>query len=448
MSLSSHLLIVQRPAQPLEVLSARLAAWGWRMVACTSGEEMVDLLTKSTFDIIIVDVGVEQYMAIIGYLKANAATKRIPLVTVATQDPATVAAHALALGADDVINLPVEDAELYARIRALSRIRLMELERARREAVLREFGIPVERTAPAVPAFDKIGILLIGPAGQEQVQVVTALGGAAAIAYAETAASAFERLRRQDLEVAVITGADDPDEVRALCGVIRADGELYHLPVMLIARPDVFPDRAAPFEWGISDVLFHPFHPEVLRLRIHGWVRQQRLRRRLRGQVAGNALPPVVDRLTGLYGHGFLHRYVEHEIKHARAVGTPLTVAAFAVAGMSRINQEHGFVLGDGLLAELAAMIARLSRAEDLTARYDADRFAVVLGGMSASEAQSVTERIVQAVAETGFEAGSPRPLRAQLRPGVALLESGDDAFRLIRRAFEQMDLQPLQQAS
>jgi two-component system, cell cycle response regulator len=213
MSLSSHLLIVQRPSQPLEVLRTRLGAWGWRTLACASGEEMVDLLAENTFDIIIVNAGIDQYMDIIGYLKANAGTKRIPLVTVATQDPATVAAQALALGADDVINLPVGDAELYARIRALSRIRLMELERARREAVLREFGIPAERSAPTVPAFDKIGILLIGPAGQEQVQVVTALGGAAAIAYAETAASAFERLRRQDLEVAVITGADDPDAV-------------------------------------------------------------------------------------------------------------------------------------------------------------------------------------------------------------------------------------------
>jgi PleD family two-component response regulator len=67
-------------------------------------------------------------------------------------------------------------------------------------------------------------------------------------------------------------------------------------------------------------VLFQPFHPEVLRLRVQAWVRQQRLRRHLRSGLAN--LARTTDRLTRVYGHGFLHAYVGHRSSRARAAAT------------------------------------------------------------------------------------------------------------------------------
>lgn len=448
MSLSSRILLVQRAERPLSSAAERLEQWGWRCLDCHDGDAMVALLAEQPFDVILLDPGVEDSMTIVGYLKTQSGTKSIPLVLAASEDPSSVAAHALALGGDDVIVLPVDDAELYARIRALSRLRRMELERVRREAVLREFGLQVEAAGRGVPAIDKIGILLIGPAGQEQVQVVTALGGAAAVAYAETIDGAFERLRRYDLEVAVVTGASDQRQIQRLLASIREDGALYHLPVMLIARPDVFPDRAIPFEWGVSDVLFHPFHPEVLRLRMQGWVRQQRLRRRLCGQLWGEALPWTVDRLTRLYSHGFLHRYLEHQIAESRARGSTLAVATFAVTGMSAINRQLGFVSGDQLLAELGDLLGRLTRAEDLPARLDTDRLCVVMDGIGLAQARQVATRIADAARRLTVGSGAARRLGIELRAGVSELAAGDDTYSLIERSLACAEPPSLRQAS
>ena len=77
-----------------------------------------------------------------------------------------------------------------------------------------------------MPAIDRFGILLIGPAGGDQIQAMTALGGAATAAYAETAESALERLRRDDLDVALITGSRDHGDLQRLCAAIRADVDL------------------------------------------------------------------------------------------------------------------------------------------------------------------------------------------------------------------------------
>lgn len=401
---------------------------------------MVAVLERVPVDVILVDARLDASADVVGWLKAQPQTRRIPLVTVAIENAAMVAAHALALGADDVIELPVEDAEFQARVRALSRLRMMELEQVRRETVLREFGIRRHEPALSVPAMDRIGILLIGRAGQEQVQVVTALGGAAAIAYAETGEGALERLRRQDLEVAIITGVNDRAELAELCRAVRADGELYHLPLILVGRRGLFPDRAEPLGWGVSDVLFQPFHPEVLRLRVQGWVRQQRLRRRLRGLLHGEILPPTVDRLTRLYGHGFLHRYIEHKIAHAEAGGGTLAVATFAVDGMARINREAGFVIGDRVLAEIGSMIARSTRAEDLPARYDGDRFCVVLDDADSDGAQIAVGRIATTISRARFALDERRAFQVTVRSGIACLTPGDDACTLLGRAFQAGD--------
>ena len=128
-----------------------------------------------------------------------------------------------------------------------------------------------------------------------------------------------------------------------------------------------------PFAWGVSDVLFQPFHPEVLRLRVQAWVRQQRLRRHLRSCLVGLAL--TTDRLTRLYGHGFLHAYVNDLIEQAARTGNSLAVVSVSVTRMGQINQLYGYAAGDRVLATLGAALARYSRAEDLPARLDGDRF-------------------------------------------------------------------------
>jgi two-component system, cell cycle response regulator len=391
---------------------------------------------------VLIDAWLENGMTLLTQVKADPYLRYLPVVIAAPEDAAAVAAHALARGADDVLVLPIDDAELFARIRALSRLASMEIERRRREAVLSQFGVTPPPEMPGVPAIDRIGILLIGPAGGDQIQAMTALGGAATAAYAETAESALERLRRDDLDVALITGSRDHGDVQRLCAAIRADVDLFDLPVLLVGRPGAYPDRALPFDWGVSDVLFQPFQPEVLRLRVQSWVRQQRLRRRLRGALDCSQLPPTTDRLTRLHGHGFLHGYVEHLIRDNLRSQTPLALASFDVLGMGQINRLHGYAAGDWILAQLGGVIARSSRAEDLPARFGGDRFCLVIDGGSRADAEIAGDRIASILTRASFEAGDGQRIGVTLATGSAELEPGDTAASLIGRAFAQ--LQPL----
>jgi two-component system, cell cycle response regulator len=435
MSAPIRILVLQRPEPLLETVTERLQSWGCALHLCRGADELLRAVETLEADLVMIDAAIADGMAVIGAIKSHTATRSLPAITLTADPRGMIAAEALALGADDVLVVPVDDTELYARVRALSRLARMEAERSLREAVLAEFGVHGAKESPGVPAIDRLGILLIGPAGLEQIQVTTALGAAATVAYAETVERALDRLHGQSLDIAVVTGMRHPAELERLCREIRADPSLFDLPLMLIARADSFPERAQPFDWGVSDVLVQPFHPEVLRLRVQGWVRQQRLRRRLRGEAADDAVPVTVDRLTRLHGHGFLHAYLERVMARARHQGVALAVVGVDVEGMHRINREHGFAAGDHVLAQTAALIRRSTRADDLPARLGGDRFVVVVAGASARGAAAVAERLQRVLGATALDVGGGRTLRLTVRTGVAELREGDDAAALVERA-------------
>jgi two-component system, cell cycle response regulator len=446
MAQPTRLIVLQRPDQPLENLCARLREWGCELSPCHSYGQAAAALAAHGADILLIDAWVEDGLPLLTQVKASPATRYLPIVIATVEEPAAVASHALALGADDVFVLPIEDAELHARTRALARLAAMEIERRRRDVLLAQFGVAPAPESPGMPAIDRIGILLIGPAGGDQIQVLTALGSAATAAYAETTDSALERLRRDDLDVALITTSHDHHELRRLCAAIRSDAELFDLPVVLVGRPQHFADRAQPFAWGVSEVLFQPFHPEVLRLRVQAWVRQQRLRRHLRGGLV--SLAPTTDRLTRLYGHGFLHAYVSHLIEQTTRTGGALAVVSLAVAQMGQINRLYGYAAGDRVLAGLGGVLARTSRAEDLPARLDGDRFCLVINDATALDARAAAERIGMLLSHTPVALAGGRYLQVTLRTGIAELTEGDDAAALIGRAFERMQLFALPRAS
>jgi two-component system cell cycle response regulator len=434
----TYLTVLQGPRQPLELVCACLKNWGCRLTLCATGEEVFTALTTKRTDLVLIDMTAADSAPLMAEIKADPDVRHLPVIAATMGDPALVGPHALALGADDIFALPAEETELYARVRAMSRLAALEVELRRREHVQAAFGVMASKPAPPVPA--------IGPAGGDQVQVMSALGGAATAAYAETAEAALERLRRGDLDVAVITAARETEETEQLCTAIRSDPRLFDLPVLMVCRPDSFDDRTTPFEWGVSDVLFQPFHPEILRLRVNGWVRQQRLRRRLRGDVGEGEIPRTTDRLTRLYGHGFLHGYADLLLQQGG--DSSVAVVGFGVVKMTWINEAHGYAAGDRLLAQIGALLARAGRAEDLPAHFGGDRFCIVINGVSVADARAIAERIAATIVQAPLDLGDGQAIGIELRTGVSMASAGDHAGSLIGRAFERMQIFGVRQAS
>ncbi|HEX6058608.1 MAG TPA: diguanylate cyclase [Gemmatimonadaceae bacterium] len=136
------ILIVDDHEDNVEVLRARLEAWGYRTATAMDGETALVQAAKVRPDLLLLDVMMPQ---IDGYevarrLKADDELKYIPIIMQTALDSTEDKVEGLESGADDYIAKPIDFAELKARVRSMLRIRALQTELRRREAELNDFN--------------------------------------------------------------------------------------------------------------------------------------------------------------------------------------------------------------------------------------------------------------------------------------------------------------------
>jgi two-component system cell cycle response regulator len=146
----------------------------------------------------------------------------------------------------------------------------------------------------------------------------------------------------------------------------------------------------------------------------------------------------VTDPLTGAYNREFLTQRLPGELEAAVANDRPLSVALIDIDEFKRINDAHGHLVGDHVLAEIARRLRTAIRGGDLLVRYGGEEFLAVLPRADAGRAWEVGERMRQRVSETPIEVlGGPRVVMT-LSVGVAQLRTSpalETAHQLTDRA-------------
>src|SRR5262245_60609398 len=108
-----------------------------------SGSEALAKCEKAECDIVLLDVMMPDMdgFEVCRRLKANPSTHHIPVVMVTALDHPSDRVRGLEAGADDFLTKPVSDVALIARVRSLSRLKMMTDELRMRAATSREIGI-------------------------------------------------------------------------------------------------------------------------------------------------------------------------------------------------------------------------------------------------------------------------------------------------------------------
>jgi len=104
------------------------------------------------------------------------------------------------------------------------------------------------------------------------------------------------------------------------------------------------------------------------------------------------------DDLTGLPNHRAWEEELPREVARASREGSPLCVAILDLDRFKDYNDHHGHQAGDLLLKEIAASWQQRLRATDVLARYGGEEFALALPGCLAVEAESLLERLRDAM--------------------------------------------------
>ena len=396
--MSARVLVVDDVWVNRRLLEAKLTAEYYEVAMAASGAEALAMVAKWSPDVVLLDVmmpemdGFETCRA----LKNNLATAHIPVVMVTALIDRSERVRGLEAGADDFLSKPVDDATLFARLRALLRTKQVQDAWRLRAETARQLGVePPSRPLAAVAG--SAVLVLADPAEAAEVGACLHADGAVPtlVGTVEEAVAALAAPGgRFDLAILCLP-ATGTEHLR-LASRLKAQHATRDLPVLLVADPAQRDLVLRGFEIGASDYVLRPTDGNELRARARNQIRRRRYEERLRTDLDRSLELAVSDPLTGLRNR----RFVQHHLEAALRAGD-VSVLMIDVDRFKAINDGHGHAAGDTVLREVADRLRSQLRAADVVARYGGEEFLVVLADAPPEEAVAIAERLRAALERT-----------------------------------------------
>ena len=148
----------------------------------------------------------------------------------------------------------------------------------------------------------------------------------------------------------------------------------------------------------------------------------------------------ILDDLTGIYNHRYLHHRLDEEIKRSKRFGSALSVLQVDIEDFKSINAAHNRQTGDRVLKQMAEILMELSRAIDICGRLSGDRFFLILPETPRQGAEKAAQRVLEKVQRTEVSTENERVGMSVKIGGVSLSEGKQaQATELIFRADEAL---------
>ncbi|TDR44092.1 diguanylate cyclase (GGDEF)-like protein [Tahibacter aquaticus] len=131
----------------------------------------------------------------------------------------------------------------------------------------------------------------------------------------------------------------------------------------------------------------------------------------------------ITDPLTGAYNRGHLLRQLDDNLRHALAAQQDLSLLLIDFDHFKTVNDEHGHLFGDRVLASGIQIVRQWLEPGDLIGRYGGEEFVVVMPGRDVQSGLAVAERLRDKVA-SGLDALAQGKRSLTISIGLASLGS------------------------
>ncbi len=141
------------------------------------------------------------------------------------------------------------------------------------------------------------------------------------------------------------------------------------------------------------------------------------------------------DALTGALSKDAFNEIIGIKIMEAKHVGQPLSMVIFDIDFFKKINDNHGHIVGDKVLKEIAEVVHQNIRTSEYFVRWGGEEFIILLPGTDIHGAKMVAEKIRRVVENNEFSDVG----RVTCSFGVTQLLKDDTITSFIERADEAL---------
>lgn len=427
--MSGTILIVDDVATNRILLKVMLTRACYDSLQADSGAEALRLARQHNPNLILLDLllpgidGVE----VCRVLKADPATRDIPIIMMTAHSDRDARMRALEAGADEFMIKSHDEMILPARIRSLLRARETENELRLRDTTWRELGF-----AEPAAGFERPGTLALVAGSRAMAldwrrRLKPFVGPDVLIldrqqALAEPVAGSGAAVPDAYMVAADLNEAGDG---LRLMSELRSRPGTRHAAICIMVPEGNSAAAVMALDLGANDLLTEGADPREIALRLTTQVRRKQQADHLRASMRDGLRAAVIDPLTGLYNRRYAMPHVARIAERAGWTGRPFAVMVLDIDRFKTVNDTWGHAVGDAVLAEVATRLRDNLRPPDLIARIGGEEFLAVLPDTTLSQAKIAAERLRQVIEERAVDVVGGPQVSVTMSIGLAL---GGDA--------------------
>ena len=434
--MSARILVVDDIEANVRLLEAKLTAEYYEVTTAMDGPTALAIAARDLPDIILLDVmmpGMDGF-TVCRKLKEDLNTRHIPVVLITALDGRADRIQGLEAGASDFLTKPIDDVMLFARVRSLTRFKLVLDELRQREASGRRMGV----IAGVAARLDGLGgrVLIVDDNERQAARVAAELG----VEHRPVIESDPEKAKVSaggPVDLVIVNAAAKGFDGLRFTASLRSEERSRQLPVLAMVDPDDRGRMVKALEIGVNDILSRPVDPQELSARVKTQIQRKRYTDYLRNNLDHSLELAVTDQLTGLHNRRYMSGQLDSLVKRAAMGGEPVSALLIDIDFFKKINDTFGHDIGDEVLREFALRLASNVRAIDLPCRFGGEEFVVVMPDTALADALRIAERIRNHVAGSPFKVAQGKELlTVTISVGVsATTGPGDTPEALLKRA-------------
>jgi two-component system cell cycle response regulator len=338
----------------------------------------------------------------------------------------------LRAGADDVLDRPLEEATLLARIRSLLRWRETDRAVDRRRVTVQQLGFSEPH-----PTFERQARIAVVSSRPESRSNIMLTGHP--VVELDVDAALEEADRPEPAEVFVIQ-APRSGATRALHLVseLRSRSGSRHAAILVLMDAGDTSTMIMALDLGANDILPLGTAPEEIALRISVQLERKRKGDHLRSSVDDGLRLAMIDPLTGLYNRRFALANLEKLAKGSDETGRDFCLMIADIDRFKSVNDRFGHQAGDRVLAEVATRLKGNLRGIDMIARIGGEEFLIAMPDTTPAGALAAARRLCALVERDPILPGEGKPpLTVTISIGLAMRFHGmaEGTGELIERA-------------
>src|SRR5271156_2494711 len=310
--MTARVLVVDDVPANVRLLEARLSAEYFDVITAMSGQEALAICERAQCDLVLLDVMMPDMdgFEVCRRLKSNSATHHIPVVMVTALDQPSDRVRGLEAGADDFLTKPIPEPALIARVRSLTRLKMVTDELRMRALTSRDIGIESPEREAVADTGRSGRILIVDDRPASYERIASMLSKEHSVEIETDPSEALFRASDGNYELLIISlGLESFDALR-LCSQLRSLDRTRNVPILAITEPDNSARMLRGLEIGVNDYLLRPIDKNELLARVRTQVRKRRYTERMRDSFQMSIEMAITDALTGLSNRRYMESHL------------------------------------------------------------------------------------------------------------------------------------------